>query len=517
MSKKRKALPRSLQFADFGKTVKPDSSIMTARVIQMNELFSSFMGYMPNPDEVLRDAGEAIGIYREMKSDARIKSLLTVAKTAMLNYPIQLEQGAAPDATMAMVKGALADFPLYGIAKRLVSGMDYGFATVEIVWQEPKAAGDIWRPVDSVLRRPERFRFDGEGRLKYIRYGELIDLYNQDYKWLVWRHDKDAENPYGTSTLKACYWPWKFKKAGAEFWLMATEKFSVPSILALFDCAEDETKVRERAAGLAEMLGRISSGSGAALANIKSAEVISTDGKLSEFKTLMDWCDTQIAYGIVYQSLAVQEAQNGTRAQASVHEDTFLATMKGLARDMTPVLQRLVDWIVELNVGPGAPVPRVAFDLADYADWKAVVEAIDRGIPVSLSALYSRYALPKPADEDDQYIAPQKGSPIGTDISTQASPSDSPVTAASGGASDVQSTALNGAQVTSLVDLAAEVAQGILPIETARAIAAAAFPLVKKEEINRIFDPLSGFSPKEQGSTFADDVKKKNRPPLRLL
>jgi phage gp29-like protein len=402
MSKKRKAIPRSLQFAD-ATAVKPDPAIMTARVIKMDDL-SSFIGYLPNPDEVLRASGEAISIFREMKTDSRIKSLLRVAKAAVLNYPIQLEQGQASDSTFALVKDALADFSFYGAAKRLLSGgMDYGFAAVEVVWKNDS----LWRPIDAVARKPERFRFDSEGRLKYAKDGTLVDLFSQSYKWLVWRHDKDAENPYGTSALASCYWPWKFKKAGAEFWLMATEKFSVPSILALFDCADDEGKIRERAAGLAEMLGQVGSGSGAALANIRDAKVLSVDGKLSEFKTLMDWCDTQIAYGIVYQSLAVQEAQNGTRAQAEVHEDTFLQTMKDNARELAPVLQDVIDWVVELNVGPGEPSPRLVFDLSDYASWEAIIGAIDRGVPVSLSALYDRYALPKPTDTADSFVKPQ--------------------------------------------------------------------------------------------------------------
>lgn len=400
MSKKRKHLSPSLHLADSGTPSKADPAIMTARVIKMDDL-SMFVGYMPNPDAVLRDAGEAIGIYREMKTDSRIKSLLRVAKAAVLNYPIQLEQGPASDATFNVVKDALSEFSWYATAKRLLSGgMDYGFSTVEVVWRND----GIWRPIDAVARRPERFRFDSDGRLKYVKEGALIDLYTQSYKWLVWRHDKDAENPYGTSALASCYWPWKFKKAGAEFWLMATEKFSVPSILALFDCSEGEDKVRERAAGLAEMLGQVNSGSGAALANIRDAKVLSVDGKLSEFKGLMDWCDTQIAYGIVYQSLAVQEAQNGTRAQAEVHEDTFLQTMKDNARELMPVLQDVVDWVVELNVGPGVPAPRIVFDLADYASWEAVIAAIDRGVPVSKSALYARYALPEPSDADDAFI-----------------------------------------------------------------------------------------------------------------
>lgn len=66
--------------------------------------------------------------------------------------------------------------------------------------------------------------------------------------------------------------------------------------------------------------------------------------------------------------------------------------------------------------------------------------------------------------------------------------------AATGGAV-VQDTALNGAQVTSLVDLASQVAAGKLPVDSAVAIAAAAFPAVPPETVNAIFDPLRNFTP----------------------
>jgi lambda family phage portal protein len=63
---------------------------------------------------------------------------------------------------------------------------------------------------------------------------------------------------------------------------------------------------------------------------------------------------------------------------------------------------------------------------------------------------------------------------------------------------DIQATALNGAQVTALVALAAQVANGQLPLETAKAIAKAAFPLVPDAEVDAIFAPLTKFTPKPE-------------------
>lgn len=60
---------------------------------------------------------------------------------------------------------------------------------------------------------------------------------------------------------------------------------------------------------------------------------------------------------------------------------------------------------------------------------------------------------------------------------------------------DVQGTALNGAQVTALAELASQVAQGLLPLASARAIAVAAFPAVTAATIDAIFGPLASFTP----------------------
>jgi hypothetical protein len=59
---------------------------------------------------------------------------------------------------------------------------------------------------------------------------------------------------------------------------------------------------------------------------------------------------------------------------------------------------------------------------------------------------------------------------------------------------NVQETALNGAQVQALNELVQEVAIGRLPMETAQAIAAAAFPLITKENLGKIFLPLKNFT-----------------------
>lgn len=70
---------------------------------------------------------------------------------------------------------------------------------------------------------------------------------------------------------------------------------------------------------------------------------------------------------------------------------------------------------------------------------------------------------------------------------TPPSPTEAPQPAAG---QPVANTALNGAQISSLVTLAAQAKSGELPLESARAIAAAAFPSIPQTVIDSIFSPI---------------------------
>jgi hypothetical protein len=71
----------------------------------------------------------------------------------------------------------------------------------------------------------------------------------------------------------------------------------------------------------------------------------------------------------------------------------------------------------------------------------------------------------------------------------------SDITGAAPSAGTVADSAMNGAQVASLVEIAIQAASKGLPIETAKQIANAAFPAVDDATLDRIFAPLANFTP----------------------
>jgi hypothetical protein len=71
---------------------------------------------------------------------------------------------------------------------------------------------------------------------------------------------------------------------------------------------------------------------------------------------------------------------------------------------------------------------------------------------------------------------------------------------------DVAATALNGAQVTSLMEVVTQVGTGAMPKATAVAVITAAFPTMSMDTINAIIDPIEPGSVSADGAPVAVDA-----------
>lgn len=67
-------------------------------------------------------------------------------------------------------------------------------------------------------------------------------------------------------------------------------------------------------------------------------------------------------------------------------------------------LQTLIDWMVALNFGENVPSPKGYFDIKNYATFQEVMQAVQNKVPLSKEALYTRYGLPRPEDDNDLFI-----------------------------------------------------------------------------------------------------------------
>ncbi len=363
--------------------------------------FNSFLSYMPSPDEIMRRTGDAVTLYDEMLTDGRVGSLFYARRNATLNLPLEIPE-TGNKAVDAYTKWALKekDIRKWGWLL-LTNGLKYGHHPFEIIWKREKG---LWKISYLKGHNINQYWYDDKGNL-YYQDMEGQKLLNQPYKWIIHRHEGDSHNnPQGVSILKAAYWAFKFKQLGFQFWVTAAEKFSVPSVMAIFEQSGEPAAVQKRAQELADSISEISSGSTGAVGNIKDIKTLDMSGSLSDFQTLISTCDVQIAYALTGQSLATNDPTKGTQALGTVHEATMKGTVENDARALTYTIQAIAQMAIALNFGYDAPYPEVILDTGDQATWERVRGAIESGIPVSRSKLYSRYRLPEPEDAKDSFI-----------------------------------------------------------------------------------------------------------------
>ena len=223
---------------------------------------------------------------------------------------------------------------------------------------------------------------------------------------MEYQHNPQDENPYGTSVLRCVYWPWRFKQAGYDFWVEAVEKFAVKSIVALFESNGSPEAVAERAGEIAALLEGIESGVGMGLGNVKELKEIGTSGGDFDFKAFAYACDIQISYGLTGQSVTTNAPDGGSYALGAVSAAFVRGAAKGIALEVQRVLQRAVKWAVELQFGKDVEPPLLEFDINEKADFDKVAKAADMGLPLSKSALYNKYNLPQPLNEEDVFLKP---------------------------------------------------------------------------------------------------------------
>jgi phage gp29-like protein len=131
-------------------------------------------------------------------------------------------------------------------------------------------------------------------------------------------------------------------------------------------------------------------------------------GDLVGFASLVDACDTQISYGLTGQTIATSKTDGGSLALGEVQADLFYEDAKGIAMEGQALIQKIINWAVELNGYTNITPPTAEVDAKRRAAFDQVMAVIDHGVAISLDALYDRYGLPRPRDEDDAFTKPEQ-------------------------------------------------------------------------------------------------------------
>lgn len=413
------------------------------------------------------------------------------------------------------LKGALHAIPL-------------GYSAHEIEWDEDTWTGSNW------IRRlhyvnPNRFRYDRQWRLRLYDHGHWsrtrIDQEGEALlpsKWVVHTHQEMAGLPNVYGVFRSIAYYWMFHRWSDRFWLRYVEKYGSPRAHAEIPANTPAATRNAIKQGLIEFASD-------GIAVIEGGKLViesqtATSGSNSQHELFQNYLIRQITAAYLGTSDAAAPGENGSQAAVSTRtSSTMDPRMVADGLSLCDTLKSSVfAWLIHFNLhkfGGVPPLPSMAFKTAsdeakvDGQDY--IQQQIDDGENTPVASPYeirgeivneddSDPVAPLEGDgvDDAEFEPAQAGEPTqpGTPpppspLVTEPSGVAAPGAAAVAGEIKAADTALNGAQVSSLLEIIGQVVDGRLPRASAVSIMQVAFnlPLQTAEallgEVGKSFTP----------------------------
>jgi phage gp29-like protein len=479
-----------------------------------------------------------------ISSDTTLQSLYTsrLARVAQAEYeivPSPYGDKALAQAAADFVREQMARIENWDEAFKLIlHAIALGYSASEMEWQyDPSMRNIAGERVGGYFvrrikfRHPRRFRYGMQWDLRlYDRgmrrgadgYGELLD----PRLWIVHEHQEVAGYQGVGGVMRSCLWTWMFGRWVEKFYIQHVEKYGGPITYAkvpkdtplaarqnilegLQNLSADHVAVIEEGGDIVVEAAATAAESGIHDEYLKRRD----DGLAKAWLGAGDAVDPGAngARGAVETRMGAltdpRMVEDGKRATSTIRGSLIkqllsfnghLFVVNGVAVELDEVplpLMRMKTANDEVEVDAGAVAGDAAATVRG-AD-QGTRDAATPGAPLDVAATITSAVLGPSA-------TPDAGQPP-----TSAGPA---ANAAETGA-NVQQQALNGAQVTSLLELLQAVAAGTLPRESAVELIVAAFP-VDRAQAERILGTIGqGFVPTEPEPKPSPFAPPDNAPP----
>jgi phage gp29-like protein len=360
--------------------------------------------------------------------DDHIKGGLRIRKSKAFSFPwdvVPAEETPQAEEIALWVADALERLDIAETAGDLWTAVPMGFGVNEVVWGQRDDRLEIM-VINGV--HPKLITQNVNGPVIKTT-GIEIETWKQPYKFLTMKYDPLFDAPDGLPVLAACYWPYTFKRLGLKFWATLLERFGVPSLAAMFDSSAPVAKttpevetIGEIATAITVEMSRLANGGAIAIPNIRDLKVLNPTGGGEDFEMFQTACNNAISVAILGNTMTMDSQSRGSQALGTVHQQITEDIGKGDSRFIARAINTLIRGMVDLNFGVDVPAPIFGWDTAGSASWDAVVQAIDRGVPVSRKKIYETLHGYEPADEEDTFVKAQDAAGTGGEVGMSARP-----------------------------------------------------------------------------------------------
>lgn len=320
------------------------------------------MGFLPDPDPILRATGNDITVYRQLLSDAHVFSCNQSRKSGTLSCEWEIRESIkgltrTNKRAYQMIQEMMEKLDVYQSITDMLDAPFFGMSPLEVIWEN---SANAWVPEKVVGKPPEWFVFDAENKLRFRSKDHMLEGEElPDYKFLLPRHHATYQNPYGERTLSRCFWPVAFKKGGFKFWAIFTEKYGMPWVVGKVPRSTNET---ERAQLLTQLASMVQDAV-AVINDDESIVIEESKGKSASaeiYEKLISAANREISKAILGQTLTTELDKGGSYAATKEHMEVRGDIVDQDKRMVAEAFDQLFSWIVALNFADAQP-PKFAF------------------------------------------------------------------------------------------------------------------------------------------------------------
>jgi len=374
--------------------------------------------------------------FRQMMNDPEVSSSVRTLVKMALADGVQLQPAAggrpvsneSADYAQASEVAGFCQRNLLGLRKPLEESLEgivegaltYGHKTAEITWKLAESGVDRGKLIlDRIAQKDYRtldFVVDAYWNLRGFlpRNAQTRDVIPREKFFHLALHEED-EDPRGRSSIRAIYTAWQFKCMTWPEYKRWLDNCALPSIVGKTapkqpgdvrrDAAghPDGSKPLSAAEAMRDALLGLKNASVAVLPNGAEVDQLEVVGEGAGFERSINIADSQISKGILYQTLATNEAQFGTRAQSQTHMGVLELLVWWLKGKIAAAIKcDLIEKVVVYNFGEPflRLAPIVSLGDTERRDWSKDATAAASLSPVVTDsqwlAITNQLGLPAP-------------------------------------------------------------------------------------------------------------------------
>lgn len=293
----------------------------------------------------------------------------------------------------------------------LLDALGKGYSVVETIWDR---SGREWRPQRYEWRDQRHFVIDQQdGRtLRFKDPGKVEGIDLPPFQFSIHRPKLMSGLPIRAGLARLAAWAFLFKSYTLKDWMAFLEVYGMPLRVGRFGrgASLEDRRI------LLQALRDISSDAAAMIPKEMEIEFIEAKGGTGNavFSAKAEYLDRQISKGVLGQTMTTDDGSS--LSQATIHENVRHDIARADARQTAITTNRdLIRPFVDLNYGPRPRYPTLLFPITENEDIKAIVDAVERlvplGLKVSMPKTRERIGFEEPEDGEELLAAPAKPEP----------------------------------------------------------------------------------------------------------